>query len=313
MRIILATLLSAIVIGVLITAARIWGLGQKFPEFDSPFFAGETPIIIVKADTLAKVDEVLKLKPDAVIWADVRMSKGKVPFVLPPSRDMEFLKSKEEQQKANPTTPIMQGGKLSDYSWEQINEFYKETPALKEFYDKFPTTRFVLNIVDNVADVQSSVVNAIQDYKPDGRTLVTSDALVIMEAVKELKPTWVYGTSLPDIMRLLSFDSLYVLPSTQYKGDVFIAPFTVLDGRRPAFNDDIIQEMRRRHKRIYLGPVTTEKQFITARDYKVDGYVTENLPQLLQWLNAAPAATSSESAPAASPSPTVTPEETPAH
>ena len=282
MRIILATLLSAIVIGFLILTARIWGLGRTFPEFQSPFFAGETPIIIVKADTLTKVDEALKLKPNAVIWADVRMSKGKVPFILPPSRDIEFLHMKEEQQKANPTTPIMQGGKLSDYSWEQINEYYKETPALKEFYDKFPNTRFILNIVDNVADVHTSVVDAIKDLKPDDRTLITSDALVIMEAIKELKPQWVYGTSVPDIMRLLSFDSLYILPSTQYKGDVFIAPFRIMN--RPGFNADIIEEMRRRHKRIFLGPIQKIEQFKEAQDYKADGYITDNLPQLLEWM-----------------------------
>ena len=280
MRIILSTIATLIVIGILILTARIWGLGQNYPEYQSPFFAGETPLIIVKADTLAKVEETVKLKSNAVIWLDVRVSQGKVPFILSPSRDSEFLKFKEVQQQANPTTHIMLGGKLSDYTWEQINEFYKNTPSLKELYEKFPTTRFVLNVVDNVAEVHNAVVNAIQDFHPDERTLIQSDALVILQAIKELKPVWVYGTSTPDLMRLLSFDSLYILSATQYKGDVFIAPFRIM--KRDAFNEDILIEMRRRHKRIYLGPVENLDQLKTAVNAKADGFITENLPQLLK-------------------------------
>ncbi len=282
MRIILATVITLFMTGILILTTRIWGLGQTFPDYQSPFFAGETPIVIVKADTLAKIDETLKLKPDAVIWVDVRISKGNVPYILSPSRDVEFLNAKAEEQKANPTAKIIQGRKLSDYSWEQINEFYKTTPALKEVYEKFPTTRFIVNVVDNVTDVDTTVVNTIQDFKPDNRTLIQSDALVVMTAIKDLKPVFVYGTSTPDIMRLLSFDSLYVLPATQYKGDVFIAPFSI--SKRPAFNDDVIAEMRRRHKRIYLGPIENQGQFDVAAKYQADGYITENLPQLLEWL-----------------------------
>lgn len=282
MRIILATLLTLIMTGFLILTARIWGLGQNFAEYQSAYFAGKTPMIIVKADTLQKIEDTLKLDSQAVIWVDVRIAKGNVPYILPPSRDIEFLKAKEEQQKANPTAPIMQGGKLSDYPWEQINEFYKTTPALREVYEKFPQTRFIVNIVDNVADVHTTIVEAIKDLKPDDRTLVQSDALVILDAVKDMKPTWVYGTSTPDLMRLLSFDSLYILPATQYKGDVFIAPFTIM--KRPGFNADIIEEMRRRKKRIYLGPITTAEQFKSAQGYKADGYITENLPQLLEWM-----------------------------
>ncbi|MBO9668634.1 MAG: hypothetical protein J7501_17685, partial [Bdellovibrio sp.] len=125
MRVLLATIASLCILAFVIIMARIWGLGQTFPEYQSAFFDGKTPYIVVKADTLAKVQEVVKANPDAIIWADVRMSKGQTPFILPANRDSEFLNAKEEEQRANPTAKILIGGKLSDYSWEQINEFYK--------------------------------------------------------------------------------------------------------------------------------------------------------------------------------------------
>ena len=287
MRIFFITVVSFLVLGVLLLMARIWGMGQTHPIYEHVFFSGPTPMIIVKADTLEKVRETLKAQPEAVIWADVRISRDGIPYILPPQRDREFLAMKAEQQKAHPETPIMTGSKLTEYPWEQINEFYKSTPALKEYYEQFPKTRFVLNVVDNVHDVHRFISAAIENLDPKPRTLIQSDALIVMSAVKDLQPEWVYGTSTPDIMRLLAFDSLFILPSTQFKGDVFIAPFTLQ--KRPAFNEDIILEMRRRNKRIFLGPITTAAQLADARRYNVEGLITENLPELLTLLNQGPA------------------------
>ncbi|MBV2168748.1 MAG: hypothetical protein KUL82_08585 [Bdellovibrio sp.] len=267
--------------------ARIWGLGQNYPLYEHAFFAGPSPAIIVKANTLEDVENALKLRPDAIIWVDVRYSREKVPFALSPSRDKEFLEMKRQEQEKNPTTPILIGGKLPEYPWEQINEFYKTTPAIKEYYEQFPQTRFILNVVDNVSEAHTALVEAIKDLKPNERTLIQSEALIIMTSIKDIKPEWVYGTSTPDLMRLMTFDAMYVLPSTQFKGDVFIAPFKILN--RSAFNDDIILEMRRRNKRIFLGPIQSDSQLAEASRYKADGYITENLPELLRLLGQGPA------------------------
>ncbi|UOF00256.1 PI-PLC domain-containing protein [Bdellovibrio reynosensis] len=287
MRIFFITLVSFIVLGVLILMARIWGMGQTFPKFEHAFFNGPAPLIIVKVDTLDKAKQVLAQKSDAILWLDVRLSKERTPYILVASRDQEFLTFKQKQQEENPSAPIFTGGRLSEYTWEQINEFYKTTPALKEFYEQFPTTRFVLNIVDNVSDAHTAIMNTIEGFKPNDRTLIQSDALIIMTSIKELKPQFVYGTSTPDLMRLLSFDSMWILPSTQFKGDVFIAPFTLK--KRPAFNDEIIAEMRRRHLRIFLGPIRNQEELTIATRHKAEALITENLSELLLLLGEGPA------------------------
>lgn len=287
MRIIFITIASLVALAILVLMARIWGMGQVHYKFEHAFFNGTTPMIIVKADTLDAVKEALKLRPDAIIWADVRFSREKIPFILPASRDVEFLDMKKAEQEKNPTTPILIGGRLAEYPWEQINEFYKTTPALKEYYEQFPQTRFVLNIIDNTSEAHIALVNAIKDFKPNERTFIQSDALILMTSIKEIKPEWVYGTSTPDLMRFLTFDSMFILPSTQFKGDVFVAPFLLR--KRPAFNDDIIAEMRHRNKRVILGPITNENEYAEASRLNADGLITENLPQLLNLLGQGPA------------------------
>ncbi|KYG67507.1 hypothetical protein AZI86_07515 [Bdellovibrio bacteriovorus] len=266
---------------------RIWGLSQPHRLYEHAFFSSSTPIIITKVKTLEEAKEAIKLKSDVVLWLDVRFSLERVPFILEKSRDAAFLEMKRVEQEKHPETPIFIGARLSDYPWEQINEFYKNTPALKEFYEQFPQTRFVVNMVDNVADAHLKVVEAVEGFKPNERTLIQSDALILMTSVKDLKPEWVYGTSVPDLMRLLTLDSMYVLPATIFKGDVFIAPFTIKN--RPAFNDEIIAEMHRRQKRIFLGPIQSEAQLQKAQSLNATGYITDNLPELLRLLGQGPA------------------------
>lgn len=286
MRIIAVTLGSLLAVATIITATRIWGLGQSFIPFEHAFFKNP-PQIIVKVETLEQAEATLKIKADAVLWLDVRFSREKTPFILPVKKDPAFLAHKKEKQKENPTTPIFISGRLAEYPWEQINEFYKDTPALKEFYVQFPQTRFVLNIIDNVSDAHTALVSSLEGLSTNDRTFIQSDTLILMTTIKELKPEWVYGTSVSDLTRLLSFDSIWILPSTQFKGDVFVAPFKLKN--RPAFNDDILLEMRRRYKRIYLGPIESKEQFDYAKTWEADGYITDNLTEFLKLLGESPA------------------------
>jgi hypothetical protein len=287
MRIIAISVLSLLALAVLITMARIWGLSQPIMVYEHVFFNGAQPIIVAQVKTLEEAQNAVKLKSDVVLWLNVRFSKERVPFVLDPGLDASFLHMKKEEQDKNPQVPIWLGSHLSDYPWEQINEFYKSTPSLKEFYEQFPKTRFVVNMVDNVADAHLKLIEAIENLKPNERTIIQSDALALMTATKDLKPEWLYGTSVPDLMRFLTLDSMYVLPATLFKGDVFISPFTIM--KRQAFNDDIIAELQRRKKRIFLGPIQNEAQLQKAKSLNVTGYITDNLPEFLRVLNQGPA------------------------
>ncbi len=286
MRILATTIAALLVTSILVLMARIWGLGQTYIPYENTFFNGQTPLIIVKADTLQKAKESLLLVPDAVIWIDVRFSRDQVAFALDPAQDIRFLENRRQLQERNPSSPIMMGARLSEYPWQQINEFYSTTPALREYYEQFPKTRFILNLIDNVSDAHHTLVKSLENLKPNGRTFIQSDALILMTSVKELKPEWVYGTSVPDLMRFMTFDSMFILPSTQFKGDVFLAPFFIQ--KRKSFNDEIMAEMRRRHKRVFLGPVANRAELEIAQKYQAEGLITENLQELLLLLGQGP-------------------------
>lgn len=275
MRFILVTFFSLLFVGIVLFAARIWGDGQTFPIYEHGFFKENQELTVLKVTSLEQAQAAVQEKPDVVIWLDVRISQDNILYVLSPSADVEFLNFIKAEQEKHPDQQIMTGGKLTGYTWEKLKSFYKDAALLKEYYEKLPQTRFVVNIVDNVLDVHAFVNQVLEPLNPGSRTLIQSDTLVIMTSVKALRPEWLYGTGTADLMRLLSFDSLWILSSVQFKGDVFISPFKLL--KRPAFNDAGIAEMRRRHKRVLLGPIENATELAEARRLKADGLIVNDL------------------------------------
>ena len=271
----------------IILMTRIWGMGQSFSVYEHPFFSHSSPTLVVAAKDLPEAESIIKAQSDSVLWLDVRFSKDKEVFVLSASEDTRFLKDRRSQQEAQPQTAIYTSGRLAEYNWEDIHGFFPQTVLLNEFYKTFPNTRFILNVIDNVSDAHTTLVNHLEKSKPNERTLVQSEALILMTAIKDLKPEWLYGTSKPDIMRFLSFDAMWILPAVQFKGDVAIFPFKV--SNRPAFNIEILQEMKRRHKKILLGPLQSQEELQAAEELSVDGFIFRNLEEFQLWLGQSPA------------------------
>ncbi len=283
MRLLLTTLFAGLAVFMALLMTRIWGLGQNESPFQHEYFASTSPFIVAKQDQLKAMEEAVRLRSDIILWVDARMSADGQVYLLDRTEDQKFLNSQMKKQRMQPDQKILKGGKLSDYSLAELQDFYKNLPLLKDAYGQFPKQRFIVNVIDNVFDVNDAVIKALKDENPNSRTFIQSDTLVVMTSIKDSKPEWVYGTSQADLMRFLSFNSMWILPSTQYKGDVFISPFQIVG--RPAFNDEVIGEMRRRNKRIFLGPISQRAQFDEAKRLNADGYISENPSQLLQWLD----------------------------
>lgn len=152
---------------------------------------------------------------------------------------------------------------------------------LKDIVAKYPDQRYALNILNNVESIHESVVNSLKPFSKEKLFLIQSNYNVIMSSIKNLEPFWLYGCSQADLMRFLAFDSLWILPAVPFKGDVFISPLKLLG--RVAFNENILTEVRRRNKKIILGPITNKAEFDDASRLKVDGLLIENISDFLAW------------------------------
>jgi len=143
-------------------------------------------------------------------------------------------------------------------------------PLVDELLRAFPGAKFILNL-PNLPDIDVRILKVLEPLAPEKRVLIQSDADVVIKALKRKNPLWVYGTSWSDLTKLMSFESVGLIPTASFGGDVFIAPMKMMG--RPAFNAGVIEEMRRRYKIVLLGPLTTPAEVEAARAFEPDGYV----------------------------------------
>jgi len=269
MRVLFISAVSVAVLFVVLLATRLWGLGQVFPEFQHPFFLG-SPLVVLKADSLQEMEETLKQKPEIVFWLDVVTSKDQKLIVF--NRD---LNSKQMSIEA------YRGPKSFAYSFQELKNMHPDLRELSEVVAQYPQQRFILNIMDNVENVHLWVTEALKGLTPEKRILIQSPYNVVMESIKELQPFWLYGCSQADLMRFLTFESMWILPATPFKGDVYISPFILVG--RPAFHESTLDEVHRRNKRIILGPALNKKEFDDAVRLKADAVIVENFSDFLEW------------------------------
>jgi hypothetical protein len=271
MRVLFISIVSVVVLFIVLLTSRLWGLGQQYPDFQHPFFENvATPLVIVRTETEKELDEVSKAKADAVIWLDVETTS-----------DHKLIVFSTELSPRQMSIEAYRGPKSLGYPLQQLKNMHPEIQELHDIVAKYPDKKFVLNILDNVEGVHTALVETLKGLSPEKRILLQSNYNVIMTSVKELEPFWLYGCSQADLMRFLTFESMWILPATPFKGDVYISPFVLLG--RPAFHETTLEEVRRRKKKIILGPALDKKEFDDAVRMKADGIIVENISDYLEW------------------------------
>jgi hypothetical protein len=271
MRVLFISVFSVLVLFVVLLMTRLWGVGQQYPDFQHPFFEDtKPPLVIVKLESETELQEALQQKNDVIFWMDVETTNDQKIIVFG-----RAFKAKEMSIEA------YRGPKPLAYPFQQMQKAHPEVRELKDIIAKYPQQKFILNILDNVTGVHTGLVDALKGLSPEKRILLQSNYNVILTSVKDLAPFWLYGCSQADLMRFLTFESMWLLPATPFKGDVYIAPFVLMG--RPAFHESTLEEVRRRHKKIILGPALDKKEFDDAARLKADAIIVENLSDYLEW------------------------------
>lgn len=241
MKLLAVTFGTLLVAFILFMTIRMWGEGQAFKPFDAPFFKGPTPVIIIPWEQ----NFLLEKNPDFILWADIYRGEGENLLVKP---WIDRNKGKKElEQKPSPARPL-----------------------LKDLLLKYPNTRFVINCNDNVQDIHRHIVQVLEETKSIERVMLQSDFNTILISAKTMNPMLVFGSTVADMTRLKMFDSMYLLPAAPFKGDVFFTPLTYRG--RKALSKDIVLEMKRRFKKVFIGPLNSKEEIELAKSFEPDGF-----------------------------------------
>lgn len=252
-------------------SARFWGLSLQYQAYEHPFLK-DLPKLGVKVSTMAELDEALKLSSTNLIWLDLRQTKDNRFLVLSDSATENILTFETVGAE------LFHGNKPSFYDLAFLRKFFTEAPLLEDVINKAPNVRFVFNIVDSVLDVDKNMIAFIEKHKLSNKVMVQSTAHVVITSIKSERPTWIFGSSQTDWVKMMSFASAYILPASQFNGDVLVMPLTLKD--RDMLTDELTKEMQRRFKKVFAGPLTDKSQLEKAKSMQPDVYVLSNLELL---------------------------------
>lgn len=265
MRLLAISIGSLLVVGSILMILRLWGLSLPVNDYQSEFFHTTEPWLGFNVTTEAELTQALEKKQDVVLFFNLRVSADHVLYVQAPEifeSALAHTQFKKEDYK---------GPKPSNYEFSFLKKEFPGIFSIEDVFQKYPQQRLILNLMDNARDIHTDAVNLIRKYKLGNKIIIHSQVDVILKSIKELEPLWLYGTSQAEVTRLLSLDSLGVLPAASMRSDVFIVPLKIMN--RPVFTESLNQELLRRKKKIMLGPLLSLEEFESAQKFKVNGYI----------------------------------------
>ncbi len=274
----IGTLLIAFLIGVIL---RLWGLALPYRKFEHPFFGSPSaalqispvfiPILSPKHFAFSPGHNPLFLfKPESsrqnpkIIWINIYITADKK-LISDFGFDIDaFLTWTKDKNK-------FKGKYLHSYTIDELSSFWSEIVSLDSVIKTFPKSQFVFNVLSNDIDIHKEVVAFVEANSLADRIMINSTIDIIIKAIKEIRPMWIYGTSISEVSRVKSFSTLYLEPAISVRGDVFVAPLTYL--ARKLADEQLVNEMKRRKKYVFLGPLLKDEEMKLAEDLHPDAIV----------------------------------------
>lgn len=274
MRLFLISFCSVMVLAMILAMSRFWGLSLPYQEFKHPFF-DQKALFTVQVENFGQANDAIKMDPDVVLWTDARVTKDQKIVVVSTATSDAFIK------KENLGSAFI-GNKIYYYDWSLLKTYFVEAKTLGDFVAQFPHQRFIINVVDNSEKVHELVIQELKPHSPEKRFLIQSETDVIVKSIKDQEPFWLYGTSLPELTRLITFGSIGLQPAISIRGDVMIAPLNIR--HRKFVNEDVLTEVKRRMKKVLLGPIKNDAEMMQSVSWYqknlVDGFIVENPKQI---------------------------------
>ncbi len=242
MRVLQLTFGTGLLFVMLFLSIRFWGEGQSHRPFDSSYWkASDEKLVVIPWEQ----NYFLEKNPDWILWADVYRGENQNLLVRPwVDRDIPV---KKLEKISSPTRPL-----------------------LIDLFKKFPKSRWIINCNDNVDEIHTQLAKVIEEAGAGERVIIQSEFNTILISTKEKAPMLLYGSTIADLTRLKVFDSLFLLPAAPFKTDLYFGPLKYMS--RPTINRDISQELKKRFKKIFLGPLKSVDEIQQAQDLGADGF-----------------------------------------
>ncbi len=231
-----------------------WGQGLIYKPYDHPLMNWtETDGKVLTALSTDNFDEAsafLQKNPGGILYLNIRVS-GSGQLFTATAQELEFI-----SKLSSSNTTEYKGNRNFYYTYDFLKSQAHGIRTVDEWLTLKP--RFwILNIVDNAIDIDRYITEWVTKAKIENQIVITSEADIVISSLKALHPLWIYGTSLSDLAKVLTLASINLEGLVNFKRDYFITP--VILRKREVLNPKVILEMRKRYKKVAIGPVHTDQ------------------------------------------------------
>lgn len=234
MRVIQAILISLFVSAIVFFTIKFWGLGVPYSDYKHPF-TDTTEILIFKKPSFANIDQAI-LKTTDNLYLDIANTRDQKMVIIPTNNDQSMDHTKDIRNK-------------------QYAEVEKDVLLLKKYKDHLKNRRIIFNLNENAIGghlIFTDHVKSLGLEKGDN-ILITTPYETLSKTIKEILPTFLFGTTSPEILKLKAMESLNLIEAATMRADVLIYPLTYY--KQPFYTDKLQAELKRRFKRIIIGPI----------------------------------------------------------
>lgn len=157
-----------------------------------------------------------------------------------------------------------------------------ELSWLKELLETTKPSRVIFRVHVNFPNIDLKI-NDLISKEDESRVMIQSSYDVILRSIKNLRPQLVYGSSPADETKLHFYNELRILPAVPLLADVYWAQLSPAKGvfLRP----EIPEEIRRRKKKFFLGPVQDRESYEKVLSFGPDAIVFDSFQSASQTID----------------------------
>lgn len=138
------------------------------------------------------------------------------------------------------------------FSYDEVK---KDVILVADIKDALAQKKIIFNLVENAQAIHETFIHDIKKIGLESgqNFIVTSPFEAPLKALKEIAPALIYGSSQPEILKIVAMQSMFLLEATNLRADVIIHPIKIR--QHDFFNEDLLAELKRRYKKIIVGPL----------------------------------------------------------
>lgn len=142
------------------------------------------------------------------------------------------------------------------FTYMEVKDQVLLVTEIKDFLKK---KKIIFNLNENAQAIHQTFMHDMKLIGLDKgeNFIVTSQFESPLKALKEIAPALVYGSTQPEILKIVAMQSMHLLEATNIRADVIIHPLKIR--QHHFYNAEIISEMNKRFKKIVVGPINPEE------------------------------------------------------